>query len=246
MQSLPPLQAWQPLNKRWAALAATTAAAVVAAATWVPAPAHAQGLSFHIGAVSLYKYNGIDQDFRQEAERESVRPALQGGVDYAFGNGFYVGNWNATGRFGASGRAKVEINLYAGHAGALTDALSYDVGVVRFIYPDEPGFNANEIYGRLTFGVVTAQYTRTLVAGGRDLERLGLSVAQPLTDRLTLEGVLGVRNRANAGGAYDYRLGVAYDLGNDLSASAMWTGAQTRKAGAAGEARLILGLSQSF
>ena len=34
--------------------------------------------------------------------------ALQGGVDFDFGNGFYIGNWNSTGRFG---EANLEINL---------------------------------------------------------------------------------------------------------------------------------------
>lgn len=217
-------------------------AATAAISATVLAPAQAQGLSFNIGAVSLYKYSGIDQDSRQEADRRAVRPAIQGGVDYDFGNGFYVGNWNSTGKFG---EANLEINLYAGYAGQLTEALSFDVGVIRYIYPDQGSFNANELYTSLTFGIATAKYTRTLV-DGKDLQRLALSVAQPLTDALTLEGVVGVRNRVNAGGAYDYSLGVSYDLGNDLSASAMWSGAQTRKAGEAGKARLIVGVSQSF
>lgn len=217
-------------------------AATAAISATVLAPAQAQGLSFNIGAVSLYKYNGIDQDTRQEADRRAVRPAIQGGVDYDFGNGFYVGNWNSTGKFG---EANLEINLYAGYAGQLTDALSFDVGVIRYLYPDQGSFNANELYTSLTFGIATAKYTRTLV-DGKDWQRLALSVAQPLTDALTLEGVVGLRNRVNAGGAYDYSLGVSYDLGKDLSASAMWSGAQTRKAGEAGKARLIVGVSQSF
>lgn len=219
--------------------------AIAAATAAVMAPVQAQGLSFNIGAVSLYKYNGIDQDFRQEAERESFRPAIQGGVDYDFGNGFYVGNWNSTGRFGLEGRANVEINLYGGYAGQLTDALSYDIGVIRYIYPDEASFNANEIYGSLTWGIATAKYTRTYLVG-KDAQRLGLSIAQPMTDALTLEGGVGFRNNASAGGAYDYTLGVSYDLGNDLTASAMWSGAQTRKAGQGGKARLIVGVSKSF
>ena len=75
---------------------------------------------------------------------------------------------------------------------------------------------------------------------------LQIRYCQPLTDALTLEGGVGFRNNASAGGAYDYTLGVSYDLGNDLSASAMWSGAQTRKAGQGGKARLIVGVSKSF
>lgn len=91
--------------------------AIAAASAAVIAPAQAQGLSFNIGAVSLYKSNGIDQDTRQEDNRKAFRPAIQGGVDYDFGNGFYVGNWNSTGKFGD---ANIEIDLYAGYAGQLT------------------------------------------------------------------------------------------------------------------------------
>jgi len=78
-----------------------------AAALALPVVAQAQ-LSFNLGVVSLYKYNGIDQDSRQLERERDLRPALQGGVDYDFGNGFYIGNWNSTGRFG---EANLEINL---------------------------------------------------------------------------------------------------------------------------------------
>lgn len=56
--------------------------AIAAASAAVIAPVQAQGLSFNIGAVSLYKSNGIDQDSRQEDNRKAFRPAIQGGVDY--------------------------------------------------------------------------------------------------------------------------------------------------------------------
>lgn len=101
------------------------------------------------------------------------------------------------------------------------------------------------MHASLTFGILTAKYTRTFV-DGPDLGRLGLSVAQPLTDSLTLEGGVGFRNRANFDRAYDYNIGVSYDFGNNLSASAMISGAQYRKTDGLGRATLILGVSQSF
>lgn len=93
------------------------------------------------------------------------------------------------------------------------------------------------------------KYQRLLVKSGRDEERLGLSVAQPLTDALTLEAGVGFRNSVTRGGAYDYSLGVSYDLGNNTTASAMISGAQRSKLGAdadLGTARLIVGISKSF
>ena len=213
--------------------------AIAAASAAVIAPAQAQGLSFNIGVVSLYKSNGIDQDVRAS---KAFRPAIQGGVDYDFGNGFYVGNWNSTGKFGDNAGANLEIDIYAGYAGNLTEALSFDVGVVRFIYPNDASWNANEFYASLSYGIATAKYTRTFV-DGKDGQRLGLSIAQPLTESLTLEGGVGFRNDS---GPYDYSIGVSYDLGNSLTASAMISGAQRSRTGDEGKARLILGISKSF
>ena len=215
--------------------------AIAAASAAVIAPAQAQGLSFNIGVVSLYKSSGIDQDTR---DSKAFRPAIQGGVDYDFGNGFYVGNWNSTGKFGD---ANLEIDLYAGYAGDLTDALSFDVGVARYIYPNQADFNAYEWYASLTYHIFTIDYARDFRTGGEAKgARLGLSVSQPLSDTLTLEGGVGFRNNNRANGAYDYSIGVSYDMGNSLTASAMISGAQRSKAGDEGKTRLVLGLSKAF
>ena len=201
--------------------------------------AQAEGLSFNIGAVSLYKSNGIDQDNRSP---KSFVPAIQGGVDYAFSNGFYIGNWNSTGKFG---EANIEIDLYAGFTRELSKDLSYDVGVARYIYPSQANYNANDLYASISYMMFTAKYTRGFGNGNKNA-RLGLSVEQPLNDVLTLNAGLGFRNKSNNSGAYDYSIGLNYDLGNDLSTSATFSGAQTSKAGTAGKGRLFVGITKSF
>ena len=45
-------------------------------------------LSFNLSLTSDYRYRGISQS--------RVKPALQGGADYAFANGFYIGSWAST------------------------------------------------------------------------------------------------------------------------------------------------------
>lgn len=212
--------------------------------SWPLRPA-AEGLSFNIGVVSLYKSNGIDQDSRQGANPKSFRPAIQGGVDYDFGNGFYVGNWNSTGEFG---NANLEIDLYAGYSNQLSDKLSYDVGFMAYIYPNSGGgWNGNEVYGSITYGILTAKLVYGVSGVIDDWSRFSLAVAQPLTDKLTLDAVVGFRNSSNGNsGAHDYKLGVTYDLGSDLSLSASVSGAQRSKAGAAGKDRLVVGLTKSF
>jgi len=213
---------------------------VVAAATaLIMAPAAAQGLSFNVGVVSLYKYQGIDQDTR---DSKSFRPALQGGVDYDFGNGFYVGNWNSTGTFGD---ANLEINVFGGYAGQITDRLGFDVGLTRYVYPNDASWNFNEWHASLNWGIATATYSRSF-GSGPDLARLGLDISQPLTNHLSLEGGVGFRNNANLGGAHDYHIGLRYDFGTGLSANAMMSGAQRSKVGDVGRDRLVFGLTQTF
>lgn len=214
--------------------------AVSTACLMVPGLAQADP-SFNLGLVSLYKSNGVDQD---NPDGKTFRPALQGGVDFAFDNGFYLGNWNSTGRFG---KAKVEIDLYGGHRGQLTGDVTYDVGLVAFIYPGSGGgWNGNEAYGSLSWGPVTVKYARGVSGVIDKFARLSLTYTLPITDRWQLQAGMGMRNKA-AGQFNDYSLGVTHELGEGLSAQATFSGT-TRKEqlGGAGDNRLVLGLVKGF
>lgn len=140
------------------------------AACIAAAPIAQADTSYNLGIVSLYKANGVDQD---NPKGKQVRPALQGGVDTSFDNGFYLGNWNSTGRFGD---ANLEIDLYGGHRGNLTEQLSYDVGLIRFLYPGSGGgWNGNEAYASLSWGPVTVKYARGVSGVIEKFDRLSLA-----------------------------------------------------------------------
>lgn len=206
------------------------------------APAVAQSVTYNIGLTSLYKFNGIDQDVRTP---KNARPALQGGVDFDLGNGFYVGNWNSTGQFGAQGKADLEIDLYGGYRGEFGEGWRYDIGAIRFVYPKDNSWNANEWYARLGYGIFTAQYGHGF-GNGNKTARLALSLAQPVSDKLTLEAGMGFRNRENMDSAKDAHLGLVYDLGQGLMASGRLSGAETAKTGPAGKTRLAVSLIKTF
>jgi len=132
-----------------AALAALGGPAI-AFADDAPAAA-ASPLTYNIGVVSDYRYRGISQS--------KLKPALQGGIDYANGP-FYVGTWastiswvkdsmksyNIAGAAAAAANnttftpvdekgAPVEWDLYGGTKGdIIKDTLSYDVGVLAYVY----------------------------------------------------------------------------------------------------------------
>ena len=197
--------------------------------------------SFNLGVVSLYKSNGLDQD---NPKGKQVRPALQGGVDTSFDNGFYLGNWNSTGRFGD---ADVEIDLYGGHRGQITEALSYDLGVISFIYPGSGGgWNGSEAYGSLSWGPMTVKYSRGVDGVIKKFGRLSLTYTQPIAEVWTVQAVLATRNKT-AGDFGDYSLGLTRDLGEGLSVGASYSGATHKsELGGAGDNRLVLSVVKGF
>lgn len=71
-----------------AALSSAAAFAQSTDAAPAPAAAPASPLTANVTLASQYRYRGLMQT--------NNKPAIQGGVDYALPNGFYVGNWNSS------------------------------------------------------------------------------------------------------------------------------------------------------
>ena len=200
-------------------------------------------LTFNIGVVSLYKASGIDQDVR---EPKNFRPALQGGADYTADNGLYAGFWASTGKFGNSAKADLEIDLYGGYRGAITEDLSYDIGLTQYVYPgDSAGWNAKMWSAKLRYGVFTLDVGRGITSKDREVIKgsVALLAAVPLTEQLTLNARYGVR--ANSG-PKDFSLGLGYDFGDGLLMSASVSGAEKSKIGPAGTTRLVVGILKTF
>ena len=133
----------------------------------------ASPFSFNVGAISEYRYRGISQS--------RMKPALQGGIDYASPSGFYLGTWASTIKWvkDAYGDASLEVDVYGGYKGEISKDLTYDVGVLQYLYPSaktklwdasykDP--NTTEIYGAITFGPVTTKlsYALTNLFGNYD------------------------------------------------------------------------------
>ena len=128
----------------------------------VPAVSSAQDspLSFNVSLTTDYRYRGISQS--------RLKPALQGGVDYALPAGFYVGAWASTIKWIKDipgGDAGVELDIYGGYKGEITKELTYDVGVLTYQYPSNslnPSANTTELYGALSFGPATLKYSHAV------------------------------------------------------------------------------------
>jgi uncharacterized protein (TIGR02001 family) len=139
-------------------------AIALAAAALAPTVAMADdGISYNAGVVTDYRYRGISQT--------RLKPAVQGGVDYAKG-AFYVGAWASTIKWIKDNGVKgpVELDLYGGYKGEVAKDLGFDVGVLRYEYVgnklSETGIysnaNTTELYGALSFGPATAKLSYSL------------------------------------------------------------------------------------
>jgi uncharacterized protein (TIGR02001 family) len=204
------------------------------------APA-AASVSYNISVVSNYKYRGQDQD---TSKTKGFKPALQGGVDYAHASGFYLGNWNSTVDFldNNSNKANLEIDLYGGYKFPLGD-VGMDIGALTYIYPGASKANTTELYAAASYGPVTAKYSTTISKGyfgtgestsdGRGTGYLNLAFAQEVMPKVTLKASVGSTMYTSAAAAVDfvdYSIGAAYDLGEGLSVTGSYVGANKKTA----------------
>ncbi len=220
-------------------------------------------LSFNAGVVSDYRYRGISQS--------RLKPAAQAGLDYAHKSGFYLGAWGSTIRwikdYGATD-GNVELDLYGGYKGEIAKGLSYDVGVLRYEYLNNTlarvsgsaNANTTEVYGALTYGVVTAKYSHSLTnlfgnLNSKASQYLDLSANFDLGSGFTLTPHVGrqlIRNNASLHYT-DYSVTLAKDLGNGLSASLMVVDTTAKFAGYnwggkgyVGKSGAVVGLKYTF
>lgn len=179
------------------------AAAAVAAA--LPSVAFAD-LAYNVGAVTEYRYRGISQS--------RLKPALQGGIDYSNG-GFYLGTWASTIKWikDAKGDADVEIDVYGGYKGEIAKDLSYDVGVLQYLYPSNklnPSANTFELYGAITSGPFTAKYSHATTnlfgfAKSKQSGYLDLSASFEIADGWSAAPHIGYQKVKGAGNSnYSY------------------------------------------
>jgi len=139
--------------------ASTGAFAQTAPATDAPAADPVSTLAFNIGAVSDYRYRGISQT--------GNKPAVQFGADYTDKSGLYVGTWNSTISWikdtpaaPTSAKGPLETDIYGGYRGGITGDLTYDLGVLQYLYignnlagvPSYSNANTTEVYGSLLYG----------------------------------------------------------------------------------------------
>ena len=233
----------------------------VALVAAMPLMASAQ-LSGNLSLTSNYKYRGQDQDV---SKVKAFKPAVQGGLDYAFGeSGWYVGNWNSSVDW-LPGNS-IEMDLYGGYKFKAGE-FDLDLGALTYLYPGNTAGNTTELYAAGTWGPLTAKYSHTVSkdyfgwagakAGsgrkGTNTGYLAFSFAQEVAPSVTLKASVGFTRFASGildtgvPNYMDYSLGAAYDFGGGLSLGAAVVGANKKAYfGPANKSRLLVTLTKTL
>jgi uncharacterized protein (TIGR02001 family) len=175
-------------------------------------------LTFNASLVSDYRFRGISQT--------RLEPALQGGADYSNNpTGIYVGTWLSTLKWikDSGGSGNIEWDIYAGKKGNFTQDLSYDFGVLTYVYPSNdlhPNADTTEIYGQLGYGPAYIKYSQALTnlfgfANSKNSGYLDIGANIDVTNGYTVNlhaGHQTVKN--NSASSYnDWKLGLTKDFG---------------------------------
>ena len=168
-------------------------------------------VAFNVGVATEYRFRGVSQTRND--------PSVQGGADYVNNpTGLYAGIWASSIKWikDAGGGGNAEIDIYGGIKGEVIKDVSYDVGVLTYVYPSNhlgrvSGFTnaaTTELYGQLGYGPFYAKYSHAVTDtfGFVDSKNSGyvdLGANVELTDGFTLNLHVG-RQFFKNNGAYSY------------------------------------------
>lgn len=105
-------------------------------------------LTWNLALTSDYVFRGVTQT--------NYKPALQGGLDYAFGDsGWYVGVWASNVDFADSDGPEIEFDSYVGWNHDFSEVVNFDLSLVHYAYLGERdaygSIDYYEVLGALTF-----------------------------------------------------------------------------------------------
>lgn len=175
-------------------------------------------ISFNAALASDYRYRGMSQT--------RLQAALQGGADYTNNpSGLYAGAWLSSIKWikDAGGKGNVEVDLYAGKRGEIVKDVSYDVGVLTYVYPSNDlltSADTTEVYGQISYGPAYVKYSHSVTnlfgfADSKNSGYLDLGANVEIQSGLTFNVHLGhqlVKN--NSSYSYnDWKIGITKDFG---------------------------------
>lgn len=206
----------------------------------------AQGLSTSFALVSNYKSRGLDQTQNQ--------PAIHGGVEYQWKNGFYIGNWNSTANWDPA--VNLETDFYGGYRGEFLD-INYFVSVFRYGFPGHSISNTVEMNFGISHKGFELKYSKSLsdlfFSSPIKAGYLNIDYTHNISDFLTTTASIGRTNYSSISTAYnppnytDLKLTLDKYIGDGYILTLGIAGANNREFyGQASMPRLIVGFNKTM
>jgi uncharacterized protein (TIGR02001 family) len=185
------------------------------------------GWSGAIDLVSEYRFRGISQS--------NGDPALQAGVEFAAGSGFYAGLWGSNISWLSDGAddvsSSIEIDVYLGWRTEFASGLGLDLGLTQYLYPgDFPSdFNSadtTEAYLALSYAGFSLGYAHSLtdlfgLDDSRDSGYLSLAYEHEFDGGWSIAAGVGRQRIANdsAGSYTDWSASLSKEFAAGFSAT---------------------------
>ncbi len=171
-------------------------------------------LSWNLAVTSDYVFRGITQS--------NYDPAVQGGLDYAFGDsGLYVGAWASNIDFNDPDGPDVELDAYVGYSTDMSEDWNLDVHAVRYIYLGERDAYGSLDYNEYFAAVTWSEMLTFTVAYADNYANLdfsslyyNLSGSWDVGNDFALNAGVGRTNFSDDNGSYnDWTVGVSRQFG---------------------------------
>jgi uncharacterized protein (TIGR02001 family) len=108
-------------------------------------------LEREVGAFDLKLGTAPTRSMAQGLVQPAAASTFRGGLDLTHESGWYVGQWSPS--IGVIDNTLLELNSYIGYAQRrLDDAPGYELGVIRYSFPEIEAWNREQYYAGLNLG----------------------------------------------------------------------------------------------
>jgi uncharacterized protein (TIGR02001 family) len=170
--------------------------------------------TWNVALTSDYVFRGVTQT--------NYKPALQAGLDYAFGDsGWYVGTWASNVDYNDPDGPDLELDVYVGWSHDFDDSLNLDLSLVHYAYAGQRnGYGSldyAEVIGALTWNEMVT-FSVGYAPDYSDLDYsstwINLGGAWDIGNEFSLNASVGHSRFSDDNGNYtDWNLGISRQFG---------------------------------
>jgi uncharacterized protein (TIGR02001 family) len=163
--------------------------------------------------VSVAPTIASEYDFRGITQTKGD-PAFQLGIDYSTDAGFFASVWGTNVDFDSE--TDMELDLIVGWAGGSDELVNWQVGLIRYTYPDEGALNFTEGFVGLSKGWWSGKFSYSWDMADEEAyyAETGLSVPLPHAFGLELHAGYSGGDAWGSNEYFDYSVGVTRNIGN--------------------------------